>query len=129
MLENFVKPSLEKSTNRISPKKIKKKLIKVLENYKSVRNDDDKERESILELGHLFSNLVKLGFSKEGKHTFKTKNYEIHVTGDLPNINQFLIRTLKKGERQSDDIAYFSKAYGYEGQIKVLNDFIYDLRN
>lgn len=129
ILENVVKPYLEKDNNKISPKKIKKKLIKVLANYESIKNDDIKERKSILELGQLFSNLMRLGFSKDGQHTFKTLDFEIHVTGDLPNISQFLIRTLNNGRRQSTDIAYFSKAYGYDSQINVLNDFINYLKD
>ena len=129
ILENFVKPYLEKEKNKISPKKIKKKLIKILENYESIKNDDVKERESILELGQLLTNLVRLGFSKDGQHTFRTLDFEIHVTGDLPNISPFLIRTLNNGKRQSTDIAYFSKVYGYDGQISVLNDFINYLKD
>lgn len=124
ILENFGKPFIEKDNNEISPKRIKKKTIKILKNYESIKTDEIKEREAVLELGKLFINFEKLGFSREGQHTFKNLEYEIHVTGNLPNITQFLIRKLDNGRRQSSDVAFFSNRYGSEGQIQVLNSFI-----
>lgn len=128
-LENFIKPYFEKGENEISPKRVKKKLFKILKNYEVIKDNVAKEREEIIELGKFFLNLEKLGFSREGQHTFKTLDFEIHVTGNLPNITQFLIRKVENGRPQDINVTYFSKAYNKVGQINILYDFINYLKH
>ena len=101
------------------------KLIELLENYESIKNDDRTEIEYMQKIGELLPNLELVGIRFDGKNTLKDINFEIHFT-NFPAIHQFYIAHLELGGGKT---LYYSKKYNRESNdINALNNFIEYLR-
>lgn len=104
------------------------KLIELLKNYESIKNDDRTEIEHMQKIGELLPNLELVGFRFDGRNTLKDINFGIHVT-NFPAIHQFYIARLQLGEGRTPAERYYSKRYNRElNDINVLNNFIEYLR-
>jgi len=98
-----------------------KKLIELLENYESIKNDDQTESEYTQKICELLLNLELVGFRTDDKNTRKDNNFKIHVT----NSHQFYIAHLQLGKDRTPPEVYYSRRYNKESNdINVLNDFI-----
>jgi hypothetical protein len=88
-----------------------KKMIKTLEKYEDIKDNNLREIECTQELGLLFPELQKIGFryASDRKTTIKDNNYEV-IFKPIPTIHTFLIRKLRKGMRGKEPFEqYFSK--------------------
>ncbi len=112
---------------------LKKKIIKILNEYESIKKDVPKERRYVIQFGKLLDreeeNLAILGFyKKHSGDTIQDKSFSIHLTRRGNIVHQFLIRKLNKGELLKRDEAFFSEGYPKSQKDltrnKVLVDFI-----
>lgn len=104
-----------------------RQIIKLLEKYEDIKDDEDIEIRCTEKLGKLFFGLRKISFNLKDSNTLKDNKFEMHVT-NFPIIHQFLIRRLINGGRQDPDVVYFSKRYNKIGDFQVLNNFIKHLK-
>lgn len=135
LFEVLFRPYLEKLED--DEKKIEKKearyqlikeIIKLLEGYEDIKNDELMEIETTQRLGELFPKLQYIGFGLI-RNSLNNNNFGVHVT-NFPVIHQFLIRRLRLGKMRAPDEAYLSERYpqttkdSLNSDIQVLDDFI-----
>ena len=101
-------------------------IIKILEDYEKIREDEEKEWDSLNILGNNILDLQKIRFKFIKPSNFKNPLFSIHITGEIPYINKFLIRRLEGGKQKEPDEVYFSMGYSIsqrEGNdLTVLKD-------
>lgn len=95
-----------------------KQILRILQEYESIKTNEEKERLKTEEIGKLFDkshkNLKELGFNiLHDGDSINDDKFLIHLTRRIPKkkISQFLIRRLDKGQKKRPDELYFSEQY------------------
>lgn len=140
LFEVLFKPYIEKLGNDEKKNEQKEErytpieeIIKLLEDYEDIKDEELMEIESTQKLGELFPRLQLIGFGLD-KNSLRDNNFGVHVT-NFPVIHQFLIRRLVLGNNRNPDEVYFSQRYpqttkdSLNTNVQVLNDFIKYLKN
>ncbi len=105
-----------------------KEIIKLLEAYEDIKDEELMEIETTQRLGELFPKLQLIGFGLD-QNSLRDNNFGVHVT-NFPVIHQFLIRRLVLRQNINLDEVYLSQKYpqttkdSLNTNIQVLNDFI-----
>ena len=135
IFEVLFKPYLEKLGNDEKKQGQKeerytpiKEIIRLLEGYDDIIDEELTEIETTQKLGELFPQLQLIGFGLD-TNSLRDNNFGVHVT-NFPVIHQFLIRRLLLGNNRNPDELYLSQKYpqttkdSLNTNVQVLNDFI-----
>ncbi len=135
LFEVLFKPYLEKLENEEKKKGQKeerytpiKEIMKLLEGYEDIKDEELMEIETTQKLGELFPKLQLIGFGLD-QNALRDNNFGVHVT-NFPVIQKFLVRRLVLGNNNNPDEVYLSQRYpqttkdSLNTNVQVLNDFI-----